>query len=56
MSTFLNLSARFSRMNLIPATGKLTWVKRDRKNSLLFLGLLRRVHLIVDNYGIHDSQ
>jgi transposase len=48
-------------------TGKLTWVEGDRKNSLLFLNLLyklvtktyrsaRRIHLILDNYGIHDSQ
>ena len=48
-------------------TGKLTWVEGDRKNSLLFLKLLyklvtktyrsaRRIHLILDNYGIHDSQ
>ena len=42
-------------------------VEGDRKNSLLFLRLLhelatktyrgaRRIHLILDNYGIHDSQ
>jgi transposase len=48
-------------------TGKLTWVEGDRKNSLLFLDLLyklvtktypeaSRIHLILDNYGIHDSQ
>ena len=52
---------------LNPKTGKLTWVEGDRKNSLLFLDLLyklvaetyrnaRRVHIILDNYGIHDSQ
>jgi transposase len=52
---------------LNPKTGKLTWVEGDRKNSLLFLELLyklvtktyrsaRRIHLILDNYGIHDSQ
>jgi len=52
---------------LNPKTGELTWVEGDRKNSLLFLNLLyklvtetyrsaRRVHLILDNYGIHDSQ
>jgi transposase len=52
---------------LNPQTGKLTWVEGDRKNSLLFLDLLyklvaetyrnaRRVHIILDNYGIHDSQ
>ncbi len=51
---------------LNPKTGKLTWVEGDRKNSLLFLQLLYklvtetyrnacRVHLILDNYGIHDS-
>ena len=51
---------------LNPKTGKLTWVEGDRKNSLLFLQLLhrlvtktyrsaRRIHLILDNYGIHDS-
>jgi transposase len=49
-----------------PKTGSLTWVEGDRKNSLLFLNLLyklvtetypkaRRIHLILDNYGIHDS-
>jgi transposase len=52
---------------LDPKTGKLTWVEGDRKNSLLFLDLLyklvtktyrgaSRIHLILDNYGIHDSQ
>lgn len=52
---------------LNPKTGKLTWVEGDRENSLLFLNLLfklvtetyrsaRRIHLILDNYGIHDSQ
>jgi transposase len=52
---------------LDPKTGKLTWVEGDRKNSLLFLHLLyklvtktypraSRIHLILDNYGIHDSQ
>jgi transposase len=51
---------------LNPKTGKLTWVEGDRKNSFLFLKLLyklvtktyrsaRRIHLILDNYGIHDS-
>jgi putative transposase len=50
-----------------PRTGMLTWVEGDRKNSLLFLWLLyklvtktyrsaRRIHLILDNFGIHDSQ
>jgi hypothetical protein len=52
---------------LNPKTGKFTWVEGDGKNSLLFLDLLyklvtetnrsvRRVHLILDNYSIHDSQ
>ena len=47
-------------------TGKLTWVEGPRKTSLLFLQLLHRlvtrtyrrartIHLILDNYGIHDS-
>jgi len=43
----------------------MTWVDAPRKNSILFALLLfrvvnayrraRRIHLIVDNYGIHDS-
>jgi DDE superfamily endonuclease/Winged helix-turn helix len=47
-------------------TGRLTWVQGLRKTSLLFLELLyhlvtrtyriaRRIHVILDNYGIHDS-
>ncbi|MGZ3357654.1 MAG: IS630 family transposase [Isosphaeraceae bacterium] len=47
-------------------TGKLTWVEGLRKTSLLFLQLLyrlvtrtyrtaRTIHVILDNYGIHDS-
>jgi transposase len=47
-------------------SGKLTWVEGPRKTSLLFLRLLHRlvtrtyrkartIHLILDNYGIHDS-
>jgi transposase len=46
-------------------TGKLTWVESDSKNSELFAMLLfklgwtypeaERIHLIVDNYGIHKS-
>lgn len=47
-------------------TGKLTWVEGPRKTSLLFLQLLyhlvtrtyrtaRVIHVILDNYGIHDS-
>jgi transposase len=48
-------------------TGQLTWVKGDRKNSDLFIWQLwclanrdypqaRRIHVIVDNFRIHDSQ
>jgi hypothetical protein len=47
-------------------TGQLTWVEGPRKTSLLFLQLLYRlvtrtyrsarvIHVILDNYGIHDS-
>jgi len=47
-------------------TNKLIWVESERKTSLLFLQLLYRlvtrtyrtarvIHLILDNYGIHDS-
>jgi transposase len=44
----------------------LVWVRSDRKNSDLFLALLeklrkrhphaRRIHLVLDNYGIHSSR
>lgn len=48
-------------------TRRLTWVEGDRKYSLLFLRLLyklvnetypkaRKIHLVLDNFGIHDSQ
>lgn len=47
-------------------TGTLTWVDGERKNSVLFIALLRRllkvyadapvVHVILDNYRIHKSQ
>lgn len=47
-------------------TGKLIWVEAERKNSDLFILLLwqlakeypqaRRIHLILDNFKIHDSQ
>jgi transposase len=48
-------------------TGKLTWVEGERKNSTLFLLLnhrlvtvtypyARRIHIILDNYKIHDSR
>ena len=47
-------------------TNRLTWVEGPRKTSLLFLQLLHRlvtrtyrdarvIHVILDNYGIHDS-
>lgn len=46
-------------------TGVLTWVRADRKNSLLFIALARklsnenpqaqRIHLVLDNFKIHDS-
>jgi transposase len=49
-----------------PKTRRLTYVEGERKNSLLFLNLLhklatetyskaKRIHIILDNYGIHDS-
>lgn len=49
-----------------PKTHRLIYVEGERKNSLLFLALLyklatktypnaKRIHLILDNYGIHDS-
>jgi len=49
-----------------PRTGRLVWVWGERGNSPLFIELLRalleayptakRIHLILDNCGIHDSQ
>jgi transposase len=49
-----------------PKTRRLIYVEGERKNSLLFLDLLhklatktypnaKRIHIILDNYGIHDS-
>ena len=49
-----------------PSTRRLIYVEGERKNSLLFLELLhklatkiypdaKRIHIILDNYGIHDS-
>jgi transposase len=49
-----------------PKARRLTYIEGERKNSLLFLELLyklvtktypgaKRVHIILDNYGIHDS-
>lgn len=47
-------------------SGRITWVKSERKNSLLFIALLnelvqrhpqaRRIHVVLDNFKIHDSQ
>jgi transposase len=46
-------------------TGLLTWVKAERKNSLLFIAMLakltkaypdRVIHVVLDNYVIHDSK
>ena len=47
-------------------TGLLTWVRADRKNSLLFIALsqklaeqhpqAKRIHLVLDNFKIHDSK
>lgn len=46
-------------------SGRLTWVKSEKKNSLLFIALLnelvkrhpqaRRIHVVLDNFKIHDS-
>jgi transposase len=51
---------------LNPRTGQVLWVGNGRKNSYLFVLLLRRLsetfpgvrklHVILDNYGIHSSQ
>jgi transposase len=49
-----------------PKTRRLIYVEGERKNSVLFLELLyklvtktysnaKRIHIILDNYGIHDS-
>lgn len=47
-------------------TGRLTWVKSDRKNSVLFIEMLKKllktyaqkrvIHLILDNFAIHGSR
>ena len=46
-------------------TGQLTWVEGESKDSVLFMNLMfqlgwdypsaKRIHLILDNYGIHKS-
>jgi len=48
------------------ATGRLIWVKSQRKNSLLFIALLGKliechprakvIHVVLDNFKIHDSR
>jgi transposase len=48
------------------ATDRLVWVKGQKKNSRLFIDLLKRllkaypdrrvIHVILDNYGIHSSR
>lgn len=47
-------------------SGLLTWVRADRKNSLLFIALAQKlaevhprakmIHLVLDNFKIHDSK
>ena len=47
-------------------TDKLVWVKRERKNSRLFIDLLKKlrvtyadkavIHVVLDNYAIHSSK
>ena len=47
------------------SSGRITWVKSEKKNSLLFIALLqellkrhpqaRRIHVVLDNFKIHDS-
>jgi len=51
---------------LCARTGLLLWCEGQRKNSLLFIGLLQRlveqnppatvIHVILDNFKIHDSK
>jgi transposase len=49
------------------ATGLLTWVRAERKNSLLVVAMLRKlaeetyphakvIHVVLDNFSIHDSK
>lgn len=51
---------------LDPGTGMITWVKGERKNSLLFIAMLHKlveayphvkvIHVVLDNFKIHDSK
>jgi transposase len=48
------------------STGLITWVKGERKNSLLFIAMLHKliesyphakvIHIVLDNFKIHDSK
>lgn len=57
---------RYVRGALDARCGRITWVAGEKKNSGLFIGALkalarvyagkRRVHVILDNFRIHDSK
>ena len=63
---FEGLVRRYLAGALDAGTGRLTWVKSDRKNSLLFIALLRKlagcnpkaevIHMVLDNFKIHESK
>jgi transposase len=48
------------------ASGRVTWVQSEKKNSLLFIALLQKlvesspttkvIHVVLDNFKIHSSQ
>jgi transposase len=48
------------------ASGRVTWVKSEKKNSLLFIEMLNQlveaypkakvIHVVLDNFKIHDSK
>ena len=48
------------------ASGRLTWVRAERKNSLLFIALMRKlaeehpearvIHIVLDNFKTHNSK
>lgn len=56
---------RYACGALDAATGQITYVLADQKNSLLFIAMLKRlvkaypdkkvIHVVLDNYKIHDS-